>query len=215
MRIVHLFQTFDPAEHLIEQQRLPLVLLAHEDFVFAKLNLSDGCTSEPKPPRLQGKKECNSFLHRVVEKPWAQLRARLQILDRTSVLVRALEVHESALHDRDHWRRTARAIMSLYETEADVAAIAQKREQDRNDVSIPARGLLEMAICECPTVNGKALSSWDLDGLLARIALLIEVAADSDAIVGGLVAPDIELHPNGEDTMDRAFYRSVIDPFLS
>ncbi|WP_419588336.1 hypothetical protein, partial [Thiolapillus sp.] len=39
---------------------------------------------------------------------------------------------------------------------------------DRNNVSLPARTILEMAICECPTAGGHQLSRWKLDELLAK-----------------------------------------------
>jgi len=139
----------------------------------------------------------------------------LQQLDRVSVIREALGVHEAVIQDRDHWRRTAQAVLALYASEEDVFAVAQERESDRNNVSLPARTILEMAICECPEVGGRQVSRWGLDELLAKAALLVEVATDSDAVNSDLIEPRINLHPNGEYTIDRGFHNTVIKPFLT
>ena len=215
MRVLHLFRTYYPIEHLLARQGQNLIFLAHEDFVFSKLRLSEGCTAARPGTSIASKSECNEFLHRVVDKVWNQLRELLQQLDRVSVIREALGVHEAVIQDRDHWRRTAQAVLALYASEEDVFAVAQERESDRNNVSLPARTILEMAICECPNVGGRQLSRWGLDELLAKAALLLEVATDSDAVNSDLIEPRIDLHPNGEYTIDRGFHNTVINPFLT
>jgi hypothetical protein len=110
-------------------------------------------------------------------------------------------VHEAVIHDRDHWRRTAQAVIALYSSAEDVLSVAEQRERDRNQVALPARAILEMAICECPESGGRELSRWELDELLAKAALLIEVATDSDAINYDVVKPHVQLHANGEYTL--------------
>ena len=122
------------------------------------------------------KNECNTFLHRVVEKVWNRLRERLRQFDRTSVIRKGIEVHEAAIQDREHWSRTAQAILALYTPTDDVHAIAQEQELDRSQVSLAARTIVEMAICECPEVGGRPLSRWAMDELLAKAVLLIKVA---------------------------------------
>lgn len=214
-RVLHLFSTHHDIEYLLAQQSLKPIFLAHEDFVFSKLRLSEGCTTVRLGKNITSKGDCNAFLHRVVEKIWGQLRAQLRQLDRVSVIGQVLGVHEAVIQDRDHWNRTAKAALALYAPAEDVYAVAQARESDRNNVSLPARTILEMAICECPTKGGRQLSRWELDELLAKAALLVEVATDSDAINGDLIEPRVHLHQNGEYTIDRSFYNTVIKPFLA
>ena len=72
-----------------------------------------------------------------------------------------------------------------------------------------------MAICECPSSGGQQLSRWALDELLAEAALLIEVATHSAAINSDLTEPRLELHANGEYTIDRSFQDTVIKPFVT
>ncbi len=215
MRVLHLFRTNHPIEYLLMRQSQKTIFLAHEDFVFSKLRLYEGCTAVRPGTSITSKSECNEFLHRVVDKVWDQLQKRLQYFDRASVIREVLGVHEAVIQDRDHGRRTAQAVLALYAPAEDVFAVAQKRESDRNNVSLPARTILEMAICECPEVGGRRLSRWGLDELLAKAALIVEVATDSDAVNSDLIEPKIELHPNGEYTVDRGFHNTVVKPFLT
>ena len=215
VRVLHVFRTQYPLEGLPARQHRGPVFLLTEDFTFSKLGLSEGCTPDPPGTSIVSKTECNTFLHRVVDKVWDRLRKRLQQFDRASVIRKGLEVYEAAIQDREHWRRTAQAILALYTPTDDVHAIAQERESDRSNVSVAARTILEMAICECPSSGGQQLSRWALDELLAEAALLIEVATHSDAINSDLTEPRLELHANGEYTIDRSFQDTVIKPFVT
>lgn len=215
MRVLHLFHTYYPIEYLLAQQSQTPVFLAHEDFIFAKLRLSEGCAKVKPEEALKTKDECNDFLHKVVVKIWGQLRDLLRQFDRASVIRQTLAVHEAVIQDRDHWRRTAQAVIALYKSDEDVFAVAGERESDRNQISLPARTILEMAICECPVSGGRELSRWDLDDMLAKAALFVEVATDSDAVKLDLVEPVIRLHANGEYTIDRSFHETIIRPFLT
>lgn len=212
-RVLHLFHTYYPIEQLLLQEHHELVFLAREDLSFSRLRLSEGCTAAQPGTSIASKAECNEFLHKVVDRLWNLLRILLHQLDRASVARKVIEAHEAILQDRDHWRRTAQAVLALYAPEEDVFAVAQERELNRGNLSVSARTILEMAICECPEVGGRQLSRWDLDELLANAALLIEAAMDSDAVNGDLIEPRIDLHHNGEYTIDRGFHASVIKPF--
>lgn len=215
MRILHAFHIYDPVELLRERKSRGPIFLAQEDFAFSKLKLSEGCTPRQTGTTIVSKTECNEFLHRVVTKVWGQLRERLQQFDRTSVIQEVLQVNEAVLHDRDHWRRTAQAVFALYTQEEDVLAIAREREALRITAGLSARTILEIAVCECPDEGGRQLSRWGLDELLAKATLMLGAASDSDAVNNDLVEPQIDLHPNGEYTMDRSFQETVMKPFLT
>lgn len=215
MRILHLFHTYYPIEHLLAQQNQKTVFLSPEDYIFAKLGLSKGCMDVHAEKILNTKEECNDFLHKVVYKIWGQLRSILQQCDRASVIQNILKVNEAAIQDRGNWRRTALAVIALYKPVENVFAVAGKRESDRSLISLSGRTILEMAICECPASGGKAVSQWDIDEMLAKAALFIEVATDSDAINLDLVKPKLKLYANGEYSIDRSFHEAIIHPFLT
>lgn len=215
MRVLHVFRTYYPVEHLLARKDREPIFLAQEDVDFFKLGLSTGCTSASPGASIISKAECNTFLHKVVDKIWDRVRERLHRLDRTSVIREVLEVHEAAIQDRNHWRHTAQAVRTLYASTDDVHAVAQERESERSRVSLAARTILEMAICECPESGGRPVSRWVLDELLAEAALLIEIATDSDAINNELTTPKIKLHGNGDYTVERSFHETIMRPFLT
>ena len=215
IRILHGFIRFDAVEHLQEKQNREPIFLAQEDFVFSKLKLSEGCTFGPTDTSITSKTECNKFLHRVVEKIWKQLQEQLRRLDRASVIREMLSINEFIIRDRDQWRYTARALQALSASTDDIQSVAQKRELDRTVVMLSSRTILEMAICECPQTDGHLISRWEMDDILAKTALLLEVTTHSDAVYNDLVEPKIDIEANGEYTINRDFQKTVIKPFLA
>jgi len=214
MRILHLFHTYSPVEHFVETHVQQPTFLAYEDLAFAQLRLSYGCAS-PTRKLIGNKSECNEFLKRVVDKVWREIRDLLVHLSRDSLLQQAISIHEAVIQDRSQWRRTAQALVALYGSPEDVSATAQDREGKRTDIALAARTIMEMAVCECPQSGGREPSRWELDELLARAALLIRVAADSDAIYHDLVEPQAILHENGTYSVGHEFRDSVIRPFAT
>ena len=213
-RVLHLFRTYVPVEHLMSTSNRKAVFVAKEDFSFEALDLAEGCVSSRGINVLKGTEQCNQFLHSVVEKDCHGIKDMLKRFDRTSVIRNVLEIHESLIQDRGHWRRTAKAILALHKPGADVNKVAHDRERERNTSAVSARTLMEMAVCESPVGHGKEISGWELDALMAKASLLLEVASDSEAIHGELVIPEIRLHANGEYSLDRSFHEKVILPFI-
>ena len=213
IRIFHVFRMHDAVDLLLAQQVPDPRLCTYDDFNFFRLDLSATCTPDRPPAKIQSKNDSNKFLHCVAAKACDRLRDRLRQFDCISVIRKAIEIHEAAIQDRVHWRRTARAIIGLYGQSDNVHAIAQERETDRINISLAARTISEIAICECPASGGRQLSQWDLDDLITEVLIFIQVATDSDAIHYDLTTPILELHANGEYTIDRSFSETVITPF--
>ena len=213
IRVLHVFPHIHPFKGLQMRKNNSVVFLAKEDFVFSKLNLARGCWTRLVDRKIKSKSECNAFLHRVVDKVWRQLYELLGKLDRLSTVRYVLSVHEGILYDREYWDNMARSLSSIYGDTDDIYAITQNRKSDHVNTGISARVILEMAICVCPTKGGRALSSEGLDDLLAKAALLIEVASHSDAIENEMIEPQIEIHPNGEYTLGTDNLSSITTPF--
>ena len=215
IRFFHTIPVYDPVDILRERNNPQPVFVAPEDHSFAKLNLSEDSTPITNGATLTSKAARNEFLKSLVSKIWRRVRDRLRQLDRTSVIREVLQVHEAFDHDRNHWDRTARALLALYQKTDDVLTVARDREAQRATAGLASRTILEMAVCECPEVGGSFLSRWGLDELLADVTLMLQAATDSDAVKNDLGEPRIELHPNGEYSMNRDFHETVMSPFLS
>ncbi|MCY3712528.1 MAG: hypothetical protein OXH02_04500 [Gemmatimonadetes bacterium] len=214
VRVLHAITSHDRVEHLLQKHSQNPTLLAQEDFVFAKLELSDGCRPTVNAGRIDSRSSCNDFLNCVVVKIWNQIRDQLKDLDRTSVLQAMFLAHENIIQDRNRWRRTARAVQALYGSIDDVHSTVHEQEGMRSITDLAIRTLLEIAICECPDSEGDPLSQEQMGELLAKAALMQEVAAHSDGIRNKLIDPQIELHDNGSYSIDREFINTVIGPFI-
>lgn len=212
IRVLHLFNTRNEIDILLARTCPSPRFLAMEDLAFSRMELTDGCSGASESGVLETKDECNDLLHEVVDKIWATIRDQLRNLDRANVVFEVLGIHEAALQDRDHWRRTAGSVIALY-GEDEALDAANEREAARTAVSLASRVILEMAICECPNSGGRSATDWELDALLAKAALLVEVAMDSDAVVQELTDPRIEVEANGDYSIDRVFQKTVLGPF--
>lgn len=215
LRILHVFRTQDPVEGLLEHTARKPKYFAYEDYAFCQIGLSDGCTTLQPKATISTKRECNEFLHKVVDKLWNAIRDTLGHMNRTSIISHAFHVHDGLSRDRMRWKRTALALLSLYQSKEDVIAVARSKERDRNNTTLAARTIIEMALCECPVSDGRQVSQWEFDELLAKALLLFETAANSDAIFHDLVPATILLQLNGSYVVDETFHEKVLRPFTS
>lgn len=214
MRILHLF-AIHPFEHILSSAGGEVRAFTREDLGFVSPALADGCYTAGSEGTLTTKAACGEFLHGLVDKLLGQLVADLKRFDRESVILQLYRRHDSVAGERHQWRVASRALGAIHGEESDVSAVARAREAERSGVAIVARGLLEMAICECPAVGGREPSGWDVDRLLARGRLLIAAATDSDAIYHGLTEGKIRIHANGEYDVDQRFRKNLIERYAA
>ena len=212
IRIVHMFQTYSAVEHLLGTSSKEPHFLDEADSGFARIGLMETCVPAGTTD-VMGKVPCCQALQKVVDKVLARVTRSLRVFDRTSVVLKALESNEAILADRDHWRRTAQAVLAIYGHDKALEA-SRSREQRRNAAAMASRTLLEIAVCECAEAGGRQLSDADFDGLLADTALLYDVASDSDAIYGNLTEPRVRAFANGDYGVRRDFHEEVIRPFV-
>ena len=215
-RVLHVFRARNALEHLIGRSaKVDPTFLALEEYGFCKTRLSYRRAPSGRSCRIQVTKECISLLNGMVADIWSQLKESLGQLDRKSAIRQVLLVHESSIADRHHWHRCASAMVALHSAFSDVYNVMRDRESERTNIQLPARTILEMALCECPTKGGRVVSRWNIDALLAHARLLLGVATDSDAIHHGLVKSGIEVHPSGDYSISRDFHVSTLEPFIS
>lgn len=215
IRLLHVFQTHFPHDILLERTDVTPIFIDHADYVFAKLGLSYGCTTSNIPGNLASKVECSAFLHSVVEKLWRRIQSQLALINRPDAIAVLLDLVEAINADSNRWRRTSLALQSIHGDKSDVPRIAMGRESDRTRVSLAARTLVEMAVCNCSATGGAPLIRDTLDRLLATTTLMLEAATDSDAIFNDLISPSIILHANGEYLVDKTFQNEVVSRFFS
>ncbi|HET7550618.1 MAG TPA: hypothetical protein VFK04_04965 [Gemmatimonadaceae bacterium] len=154
------------------------------------------------------------LLHGLVEVTWEGLRQVLEELDLESLIRAALENAEELHRDRERWRRTARALMSMPTTRSEAARVAAEREGARGLAVSTCRILVEMAVCTCPRIGGRAVSRHASGTLMAGVAPLLELASDADALRDGPPAPGIRLRPNGFVEVEQPWLEDVAAPYV-
>jgi len=210
-RLVHIFSSKLKSDYLIWNASRKPRWLKQVDAAFVKINLAP----EPptKPTVIAGIDACTATLNGYVSRIWEEIKASLNGLDLDSMLRASFCSTEAIYTDRLHWRRTARAVLSLNDVSEGFEA-AFTREQERNRTSLATRILAEMALCECPLSGGRLVCDSEFDLLVARVSLLIEVASDSDAIRGNLAPGRMSVFPNGEYEIDRSYQAAIMRPFV-
>jgi hypothetical protein len=158
---------------------------------------------------VEGASESVNLLHRLVDHVWGELQSRLQELDGAALIEMLVRNVEAVFKDRDQWRRTARAVAALNASE-DVPAISMRRESERAVTGTASRVVMEMAICASRTAGGRRPSISDMDWLVAGVALLLDAAADADAIRGGLGTPRVVVALNGRVRTDRDELEAIV-----
>ncbi len=210
-RLIHLFSSKLKSDHLIWSASSEPRWLNRADAAFVRLNLANAPPTNSKV--VNGKEACTEILNEYVSSIWEEIKLSLNGLDLSSLLKATFFSNEAIYSDRIHWRRTARAVLSLNENGEGLDA-AFTQEQKRNRTSLATRVLAEMALCECAVEGGALVTDSEFDLLAAKVSLLIEVASDSDAIRGKLAPGRLTIYPNGEYEIDRSYQATIMQPFV-
>ena len=216
-RSLHLFHAESPPDQIQVGVRLEPRLVQNEDWAAQMTGLAWDVVQQRSTAgtvEVAGRVECGALLKSLVDVLWRRLQTRLEELDATSIIKMALENSEAISRDRDRWRRTARAMTALHAGNEDVLAVSARRESDLAITNHASRILVEMAVPTCRAHGGRVAARSDLDTLLAGIALLLELAADADAIQGGVAKASIQIFPNGTVVRDHSFLTGVASPYV-
>lgn len=161
---------------------------------------------------IANRKEAGDLLRAAVEAIWGEVRERLEILDRASVIETCIDNHNAIDRDRATWRHTAAAVLQLHPRE-DVMSAAVKRESARAEAGQCSRVIAEMAVCTSPVSGGRTCSLDDFDFLMARVSLLTGVAGRADEIHHGF-AEKVEIRPSGALRFEDDFAQGIHGPFM-
>ncbi|MDI3467395.1 MAG: hypothetical protein OJF52_001311 [Nitrospira sp.] len=214
MRMVHFFEARDPGAQLAGQGVISDPrFICPEDQTFCKLGMAARiCPSVPKGI-VSGVSACLKVLNAGVDRLWEEIATQLRGVNRLSLISMSLTNHESLLRDRSHWGETSRALMAIHSNSTDVQEVAHSREIDRIKAELANRILIEMSICEAPTIGGASATLELLDKLSAWIITLIELAQLSDAIKYGLVSPEFRIRNNGFIEGNQRSLAEVLDQY--
>lgn len=212
-RFVHVIPTTDITQML--QAAIPLPRLrfaADEDLGWARLGLAGFAGRNQDGPVPTG--EIVPLLHAAVLALWERIRARLDTIDRRSLVLAAVRNHEAIDKDRAEWKHTAAALLAIYDDQGDVIRTHNDLENRRAMAGMASRALAEMAICTSPTTGGAPCGRIDLDLLIADVVIMLDCAGQCDAYHYGLSEGPLVVTGNGAFEFDLGFLRALHLPYL-
>lgn len=194
------------------RDREPVVIGSYDDGAI-KLGLGWKVRERVLGGFIEGKEQCIAFLNGLVHRLEDELCEQLRAFDRKSVLCELLRNYEVASASRDHWHRTAAALLALRRDP--VAALVPMRDHEMklNAVFQCSRTLIEMAICECPLEGGISLGELDMTLLMAKASQIYHLGGLSDLVHWGVLQPRLIIRPLGDVHADHDFMNTVMDGF--
>jgi hypothetical protein len=156
---------------------------------------------------------CTALLNDVVQVVLNDICEALSGLDRRSMVRDLLLNHERAVFDRDHWNRTAQAVLALHNDKDSAIRTVVEHHGRLNACCTACRVLLEAAICECPTSSGAPPGRLDLSRLMALTMAAYYLGGWSDAMHWGAAEPRVRITPLGDVHMDHTFMDTIYEPF--
>lgn len=211
-RFIHIVASGDFREtsrvfHKWEQYRIP-----PEDREWSQLGLAWLCDVSRTPARIEGARDCVSYLNHLVDQVWGRIRERLRQIERLSLVRRCIERIDATAVDGKRWHLSSRAHLALYGSREEVLTVAREQEIGRAQTAIAARTTIEMGVCECPD-SGRQLSDCELDTIFADVEQLFALASQSDAIHHGFARAFVNISESGRLSSDEGFYSTVVEPY--
>ena len=210
-RFIHLFMAQNVADEVSSIPQRQPTLITNQDSYTAFRGVSSELGAAGK--MVIGKEQCQMFLHEAVDILCGRIRCLLKKHDRVSLIQMVLNNIDSVLSEDVRWRRTAAALLSVYNDQQDVISAAQEQSSLRSRTNLTSRVLLEMAICDSPAQGGMTAGRSEYATLMGLINALILTAYNSDAIKYDLVEPSLDVWPNGEFEISRGFYEAILEPY--
>lgn len=184
-----------------------------DDGAIVKLGLGWRVRNPSEGSEVKGREECTSYLNAVVRTLEDEICGELRTLDRQAVINFALMNHESAMADRDNWRRTSAAVVALHKDKAATLSTIAIHEAELNAIFQATRLMVEFAICECPETGGRRPGNFDMSSMMSKIMLTCGLGGWSDAIHWQAMEPLVRITPLGDIHANVSFHEEVLTPY--
>ncbi|HEX2654636.1 MAG TPA: hypothetical protein VHN11_13415, partial [Xanthobacteraceae bacterium] len=167
---------------------------------------SEGC-------EITGQVACTAYLNGIVRLLEDEICADLRAFDRRSVIQFALMNHETAVSDRDNWRRTASAVVALHKDKKATIGTIAHHEAKLNAIYQATRLVIEFAVCECPLDGGVEPGKLDMSRIMGKIMLTCGLGGWSDSIHWQAMEPLVRITPLGDIHANVTFEEEILAPY--
>ncbi len=189
------------------------VTIDEDDSAIQKIGLGWRVRSRSDGPHIHGKSDCMTFLNSLVKSLEDELCNDLRQFDRVATIDGLLRNHESAVVNREWWRRTSAAVLSLHDDKAAAPSVMASHDLRLNAVFQSTRILVEIGICECLLEGGRTPGKLDMTRLMTKAAQIFHLGGWSDAIRWDAMEPRLRITPLGDVHANLDFIEEVIIPF--
>lgn len=213
-RSLHFFQSQGFMDYV--RQLLPknVVSVDEIDDGIAKLGLAWRVRNPANGSKVEGRKDCTSFLNNVVACLVDDIDQELQSLPRREFLNILVQNIEKANAEEDHWRRTSAAILGLHGRTPETLRKYVNQTSEYAAAGIASRVLAEMSICMCPIRGTVKPTMLSLSRLVSRTLLIVRLGGLSDAIQYNALNPELTLSALGDILFKNDFGDFVVEPLL-
>lgn len=178
-----------------------------------RLGLGWLCRNKSEGNRIEGISECKKYLRQLVDELIQKFKSDVSRFDKRMLVEQLLRNHEALFAEMDTWTRTFGALEALSDEKSLVRYEAVKQIGKFNAASMSSRIAMEVAICESPLNSGLKPGNYDIAQLLADASLIHHMGGYSEAMVAGIMPPEIKISPAGEVMMNHGFSEEIIQPF--
>lgn len=185
-----------------------------EEITRVRIGLAYSVMDSP-PEKIVDPAEARDFLDKAVAHLQKVVCSRLKQLDILPVVSHSFSQLDDLSRDSTRWSLSTRSLQAL----SDNATWLQDRlrtESGRHALAeITNRILIETAVYSHDPKAEECISQTEHATLLAKLAVMIELANHRDAILGGFVDADLIIHKNGMIDFDESFQQKVFQPYLT
>lgn len=183
------------------------------DDAYTRLGLGWLCRNPSEGSQIEGIDECKAYLRKLVNELVQRFKASVAQFDKRMLVEKLLRNHEALFAEMDTWQRTYGAVEALSPDKSLATRAAIKQIGNFNAASMSSRVAIEAAICESRLNGGLKPGNYDIAQMLAYASLIHHMGGYSEAMIAGIMPPEIKISPAGEVMMNHKFSEEVIRPF--
>lgn len=183
------------------------------DDAYTRLGLGWLCRNPSEGSQIEGIDECKAYLRKLVNELVQNFKTSVAQFDKRMLVEKLLRNHEALFAEMDTWKRTYGAVEALSSDKSLATREAIKQIGNFNAASMSSRIAIEAAICESPLNGGLKPGNYDIAQMLAYASLIHHMGGYSEAMIAGMMPPEIKISPAGEVMMNHEFSEEVIQPF--
>lgn len=209
----HVFMAQTFRDHIDALHNAHPTTISKYDDAHIKIGLGWRVRTPEEGGQVEGKEICIDFLNRLVSNLEDELCQNLKRFNRRHLIAALLSNYEQAAAQKEWWRRTASAQLSLHSDRAAVLDAMTRNEYKLNGVTQSTRIVIEAAVCESPSIGGSVPGDLDLTRLMALASTLLHIGGWSDSVHWDVMTPRLIIRPLGDVHAHAEFFDFVIDPF--